>query len=418
VIDRARFFGVPPDLTSFGYVANGAQAPTIPLQHGETTLAYRSSPASSLLARVTAFSSNNGYARYPFASLDAGGAFKLAFGDAVFGIQNITNAAAPRFTTFAPFPFASVDYPARSVSIRLRFAIGNSYVDRNAVLNPPVVPSDPGVLSFVPRDFERAPLAQLLSIDSSSPFCGPESRDAAETVLREIGLVAAQAVRGGATQTKSVTPDGIAFSVIRMPTGYVLRIAFPHDGRRIAPLLHCGRLHTGDVATANSLGLFTPDATTRFEDGPWVLYFSPVAGLYFAPEAIDGTLAQTASSTSEFPSRVPVERVRIDDRSCPRSERAAVEDILTVLRGAIPEIEKAKRTSWVSDDIRIVSHEAKRGTWLEIAFADSNLADAFARCYDVPSASDGQLRALSLGGTNTFPSLLYADAVGFYRFGP
>jgi len=73
---------------------------------------------------------------------------------------------------------------------------------------------------------------------------------------------------------------------------------------------------------------------------------------------------------------------------------------------------------WSSDDFRISSHQAKGGVWLEIALADSDLADAFARCYDVPSAGDEELRAVRLGGSNTFPSILYGSSVGFYRFRP
>jgi len=73
---------------------------------------------------------------------------------------------------------------------------------------------------------------------------------------------------------------------------------------------------------------------------------------------------------------------------------------------------------WSSDDFRISSHQAKGGVWLEIALADSDLADAFARCYDVPNAGDEELRAVRLGGANTFPSILYGSSVGLYRFRP
>jgi hypothetical protein len=417
-IDRARFFGVPSELTSFGYVTNGAQAPATPLQRANASFGYRLSPASSLIAQIRVLGSQNGFARYPFASVDAGVISKFAYGDALLGIENIGDTASPRFTTFSPFPYQSADYGARTLAFRLRIAVGNSYIDRNAVLNPPSMPTDPSVLSFIPRDFEDEP-AKFLDVDTSNPFCGPEARDAAQSLLADVRAAVDDAEHARAPRNiPPRTINGVLFSYIRVAGGFAIRIAFPHDGRKIAPFLHCARLHSGDVAAASRLGVFSPDARTRFEDGPWVVYFAPAVGLYFAPEAIDATLAETNAGSVVFPSRVPIERLRMDVGACPRSERAAVEELLADLRRAIPEVMKGRPLAWDSDDFRIISHQAKGGVWLEIALADGDLADAFARCYDVPSAGDEELRAARLGGTNTFPSILYAYSVGLYRFRP
>jgi hypothetical protein len=414
-LDQARPFGLTPPNVAVN-VRNGSQIPDVPFSLGNASLAYALSSVSSLVAQATAFGGMNPYSKAAFTSVDLGAKISVERGDLLAVVRNVGNAAAPLFERFSPFPFLPQAYPARSYSLTYRLPIGNSFVDRNQLLNPPVASTDTNTVIFEPIAFEGANHADFLAPNTEASQCGPESRARALEILDDIRKYIAIVEQSGTTEAPAVSMDGIRFSRMSSALGYTIRITFPNSLRAIAPIMRCGRLHEGDVNEAEKLGIYIPDARTRYSDGVFTLYYAPQAGLYFAPEAIDQTYADLPSpSAPSFPSGIPIERVTIDERSCPSSYRSVVGDLLKDLRRAIPESYGGTNTSTGGSDFSIGRHPAKGGPWLEIAFRDGNLVNAVASCLRVPVAGDEQLRRVGLGGSDSLQSLNYASSVGFYR---
>ncbi len=417
VIDRARAFGFADQLRSAINLTPGSQLPTIPRTQANASIDYAASHDVSFEANANAFGAGSQYERTAFASIDAGVHVKIGSGDLVLAAQNIGNAAAPTFERFAPFPFLPQPFATRTYSVRYRLPFGNSFADRAAVLNPPIQANDSRTVMYIQNDFEGADHPDFLGVDSSSPLCGPELVPRAKAILGDLRAYAAyvETERAAGRVPAAQTVDGIVFSVVPARVGDTIRLAFPHDGRRVSPLFRCGRIHSGDVSTAQKLGIYTPDARTRYENSIWVVYYAPQAGLYFAPDAVDET--GVPPHFAPFPSRVPVERTTIDDRTCPATDRRAVTDVLTELQAAIPAYYGGKPPASPPHDFRIGAHPAKGGTWLEIAFDDPYLANAVGSCLDTRYATAPQLEAEGLGATTNFMSIDYAPAVGFYRRG-
>jgi len=416
-IDRARAFGFTGLLPSAINLTPGSQLPTIPRTRASLSIAYAASRAVSFESIVTEIGAGSQYSQRAFTSIDAGVNVKIGSGDLVLGAQNLGNAAAPTFERFAPFPFLAQPYAPRTFSVRYRLAFGNSYADRNAVLNPPISVNDSHTIIYSPKDFEDAGHPDFLTIDRTSPLCGPEFVARAQTMLAAIRAYAAYVERehSAGRVPASQTAGDITFSVIPARIGYTIRMEFPHDGRRISPLLRCATTHMGDVTTAEKLGIYTPDARTRYENSIWVLYYAPQAGIYFAPNATDET--GVAPTFAPFPSRVPIERATIDEHTCPATYRAAVGDVLAELQAAIPSYYGGRAPSTPPRDFRIGAHPAKGGTWLEIAFDDPYLVNAVASCLDARYATQKQLADDGLGATTSFKSINYAPSVGLYRRG-
>jgi hypothetical protein len=414
-LDQARPFGLAPQSVAIN-VRNGSQIPYVPFYLGNASLAYALSGASSLIAQATAFGGMNQYSKAAFASVDFGAKITVERGDLLAVVRNVGNVAAPLFERFSPFPFLPQPYPARSYSLTYRLPIGNSFVDRNQLLNPPVASTDTNTVIFEPIAFEGANHADFLAPNTEASQCGPESRARALEILSDIRKYIAIVQQSGTTGATEVSMDGIRFDRMSSAAGYTIRITFPNSFRAIAPIMRCGRLHEGDVNEAEKLGIYIPDARTRYSDGVFTLYYAPQAGLYFPPEAIDQTYADLPSTSApRFPSGIPIERVTIDERSCPSSYRGVVGDILKDLRRTIPEAYGGPDTSTSGSDFSIGRHPARGGPWLEIAFRDGDLVNAVASCLRVPVANDEQLRRVGLGGSDSLQSINYASSVGFYR---
>jgi hypothetical protein len=420
-IDQARAFAIAPAIANAINVRDGSQIPTLPLHTANASLSYAFSHASSAIAQVTDFGGTNLYSRHPFATVDLAAKVGLTRGDLLASVQNVGNTAAPEFTRFAPFPFLPQLYPARTYALTYRLPMGNAYVDRNQLLNPPVSTADGNTVILEPIKFEGNDHPDFLALNTTDTNCGPESRTRAQQMLADIGAYAAQidAAREAGTEPQAATMDGIVFTPLRGAAGYSMRMAFQNKSLRgISPILHCGRIHWDDVATAQKLGIFIPDARSRYEDDFLTLYYAPQAGIYLAPQTVDETAASASPVVAKrpsFPTGIPIDRVTIDDAACPATYRGLVADVLADMRASIPAYYGGPASSARTADFTIGAHPAKGGRWLEIAFRDYNLSDAVGKCLDIPYAKDTELKSAELGGSNAFSSINYSPAVGLYR---
>jgi hypothetical protein len=415
-VDDARAFGLPPLFAGAINVRDGSQLPSVPAHQASATLAYAFSHATTLLADVNDFGATTVYSRHAFATADLGLRFTLPRGELVAAVQNLGNTAAPAFERFAPFPLLPQPYAPRTYSVAFRLPLGNSYVDRSALLNPPATSGN--TVFFMPIEFEGAQHVDYFALNTTNTSCGPENRTRAKEILAALQTYVShvEADRAAARTPQPATIDGVTFTPLPARIGYTIRLTLPSGLRNIAPILRCGRIHLGDVPTAQKLGIYYPDARTRYEDGFFTLYFAPQAGLYFPPQATDESSASLDRAPApRFPTRIPIERAAIDEAACPSSYRGVVADLLADLRVVIPSYYGGPPAPARAYDFTIGAHPAKGGRWLEIAFRDFQLARAFAGCVGVPTATDQDLRDADLGGTNSFLSIDYAPAVGFYR---
>jgi hypothetical protein len=413
-LDFARAYGFDSILASAINVTPGAQLPVTPRETANATFAYAVSKYVSLESDITAFGSGSIYSRSGFAAINSGVKANVGSGDLIVGVENVDNAAAPNFTRFAPYPFSPQGYPPRTYSVQYRLAFGNSYEDRTNVLNPPITAGNTNLVYLVPTDFEGADHPDFLALDKTSPYCGPERVPRAKVILADLRAYAAyvEKQRAAGLAATPQTIDDISFSTVPARIAYTIRISLAHSIKAAAPLLECGRIHDGDVTAAEKLGVFVPDATTRYEDSYSVVYYAPQAGLYFAPEAADQTSLPT--TVLPFPSRIPIERVAISETTCPATYRSAVGDVLAELKSAIPAYYGGHAPAALPRDFRIGAHTAKGGTWLEIAFDDYALANAVRSCLGARNATAKQLATEGIGATQNFASINYAPAVGLY----
>ena len=68
------------------------------------------------------------------------------------------------------------------------------------------------------------------------------------------------------------------------------------------------------------------------------LYYSPQAGVYFAPQGVDATGASDREERMGLPAHAPADPFAIDEASCPATYRAGVQDALRALRNYVTAV--------------------------------------------------------------------------------
>ncbi|HEX3550474.1 MAG TPA: TonB-dependent receptor [Candidatus Elarobacter sp.] len=416
-LSRARAFGSGfPFSPATGLVA-GSQIPLLPLHREGAKLTYALSRSVSLLGIANFTGAGNAYGTRPFTEVDAGLRFATFAGDLVFGVQNVTNANGAPFAQFAPFPYLQTPIAPRTYSVRYRFAVGRQGIDRATMLSPPF---GVGGFAFAPEKF--APLSA--GSDGLAPakdafLCGPELLPQAKRYQDAIraydrGVRDALAANPRMTSFPPQTFEAVEMSYVPSPGGYAIRLHLaPGQARKINAFTRCTPVHMGTYDEALALHLYTPTWQDREEHG-FSLYYSPVAGVYFAPEGTNMTAAAKDESLRVgAPAHALPDPFVVNETTCPATYRASVENALRSLKWYVTAVYADQRAT-APDGFRIQKHAAKTEPWLEIRADDFEFGTALVTCLDAPFVTDKALAARGLGGA-PIPSLNYAPSIGFYR---
>src|ERR1035437_3538899 len=207
----------------------------------------------------------------------------------------------------------------------------------------------------------------------------------------------------------------MTMSAVRTGDGFMTKIVLDRGNlRALKPFLQCSLLHTGDYDEASRLGLYVPDLQERQTGGSFVLYYSHVVGLFFAPFPVQQTDADRSARTG-FPSATPRRPFEIGG-SCPAALGGAVAEAGRALK-TYADGYYAGRKPAEPDGFHIAAHPAKRETWLEVGPDSPAAGSALISCLDVPEVRTADIDAAGLGGAFT-PSINYAPSVGLYTKAP
>ncbi|MEA2689241.1 MAG: hypothetical protein QOD51_1848 [Candidatus Eremiobacteraeota bacterium] len=414
-LSRARAFGTGLPFVRGSDVVAGSQLPARPLHRGSAQLTYALSSSTTLLGTANYYGSNNTFRTQPFTTVDLGARFASFSGDLTVAVQNAADAAGGPFAGFDPFPALATPARPRTYSVRYRFALGKQGIDKTTLLSPPF--SAQGGFSFMPVDFESTVRADWLAPDTQSPLCGAEQLSQAKRyadALRSYDRRVQEALRADPRlkQFPAELFEAVEFSFVRNATASAVRIRLqPGQGRKIGPFTRCTRIHVGSYDDAARLHLYSPTWQEREAQG-FGFFYSPQAGVYFAPEALEETVPEHTFRTG-LPARAPADPFAIDQTTCPATYRPAVQDALRSLKNYITA-EYAGGHPTAPDGFTIARHAAKAEPWLEVRADDRTFGEAIVTCVNAPNINPPDLRARGLSGAN-FPSFNYAPSIGFYR---
>ncbi|MDP9105321.1 MAG: TonB-dependent receptor, partial [Candidatus Eremiobacteraeota bacterium] len=299
---------------------------------------YAASRATTLIVNANVFGANNPYLGRGFTSLDAAVRTKFGAGDLVVAMQNVTNASARTFQTFDPFPVLTQAYPARTLSVRARFALGRQNIDRAEYLSKPVA-MDSSLLAFAPVDYEPRPPQGWLAPATGVDSCGPEMLTRARPYLDAVAKFDDALRHAGAAALAPSRFGDMTLSAVAGPTAPTTRIEFARGSRTgFAAFLRCSVIHEGNYDQARSLGLYVASWQQREQDGPYVLYYAPQVGIYTAPDPVNQTAGPPAPA-SALPARTPPSPFALAG-ACPASIAPATAEIVARLRSYIDGFER------------------------------------------------------------------------------
>jgi hypothetical protein len=387
-------------------LAPNAQLPQIPLHTASIDALTQLRGGIQSYVSLRYVGADNSFTRSPFAGVDLGVRLSIPDGDAVFAVTNLTDAASPRFGAFEPFPYLAQPFGPRTVGLRLRFAIGRTIVDRVIVQNPVS-----GVVAFTPRPFDQGNAAAALTVDKSAVVCGPEDVVAAQRILDEIGAFAGE-IESGLRPATRKEPDGVLLTPLPAGTKTILKVTLPPDRRILKPFFGCARLYAGDVGQAEQLDLFVPSLEEQREASGRALYFAPGLGLYFSPDAVNGT-SLPDTFNMHFPDHRPLAKIALDAAHCPATMIDAAGQALDELKGYFSAADAGKTPTDSPDGFAITEHRTKSQPWFEIQSTSAELNYAIAQCAGIPIATKAGLRIYGISGGGS-PSINYSKPVGFY----
>ncbi|HEV2644063.1 MAG TPA: hypothetical protein VGT98_15230, partial [Candidatus Elarobacter sp.] len=339
-LSRTRAFGSGFPFVHGSNLVAGDQVPSLPLHTESARLTYALSRSTTLLAIASYRGSNNTYRERPFTTIDVGMRLAAFTGDFTVAVQNATNVDAGPFARFEPFPTLATPVAPRTYSVRYRLALGKQGIDKAALLSPPF--SLQGGFAFAPIDFETVVRADWLAPDKESPLCGSEQLPQAKLygdALRAYDLRIQEALRGNPQlkEFPSTSFDAFELSFVRNGDSYAIRMhLLPGQSRKISPFTRCTRVHWGSYDDALRLHLYIPGWQEREARG-FSIYYSPLAGVYLAPEGVNETQPDQTYRT-ELPAHAPANPFAVDEETCPATYRPAVEDALRSLRNYITAI--------------------------------------------------------------------------------
>ncbi len=408
---RSRPFGAGLLLAPGSDVIAGRQLPDSPLLHLNVSGRAALSRSTTLLVSGNYYSADNAWSRRALSSLDIGARFRLPTSDVFLAVQNVTDANRGDFARFDPFPVVRSPYTPRTVSLRVRLALGRLNIDKVPLLTPPLFPSN--AVFFVPMNFEPDTRKNWLAPATDSPFCGPEDL----AVVRPYEQAIQQfddALAGAPAPPKEVRFGAMTMTAVRAGDALLTKVVLDRTNvRALKPFLQCSLLHTGDYDEAMRFNLYVAGMDDRQTGGIFVLYYSHVVGLYFAPVPVNQTIADPTTAAA-FPARAP-RRPFEPGASCPTSLAAAVAEAARALK-AYADGYYAGRRPPEPDGFRIAAHPAKRETWLEIKPESRAVGNALISCLGVPEVPGAQIEKAGLDGAYR-PSINYAPSVGLYTKG-
>ena len=392
----------------------GRAIPGAPISRLNVSARYAASRATTLIANVNVFGANNPYLGTGFASFDVGIRSKFGPGELVIAMQNVTNANGRIFQTFDPFPLLTQPYTPRSLSVRVRLALGRQNIDRADYLSKPITLTA-SMLAFVPVDYEPRPPQGWLTPATDTTVCGPEALKRAIPYLEAIAKYESevrQAASSGGAVPPSLHLDDMTLSRAAGPSGSAIRIEFTRSGRTgFAAFLRCSVIHEGAYDQARSLGLYVASWQQREQDGAYVLYYAPQVGIYTAPDPVNQT-AGTFVPVTTLPIKTPAAPFALV-AACPTSIAPATAEVVSRLKAYIDAFESGSKPK-APDGFTIARHAASAETWLEIRAEDRAVSDALTQCLAIPSANSKAISQRGLGGAFP-PSINYAPSVGFYN---
>lgn len=415
---RARAFGTGFPFVPGSNLTAGSQIPLLPLHNETAKLTYALSRSTTLLGIAQFEGSDNAYRARPFTRVDLGARFASFGGDLTVGVQNVTNVDAGPFARFEPFPSLATPLGPRTYSVRYRFAVGKQGIDNAARLSPPF---GQGGFMFVQREFETVARTDWLAPDTQSPVCGAEQLPQArvyEDAIRAYDRRVQDALRADPQlkQFPDETFDALTLSFVPNAGSYAIRLRLlPKQGRKISPFTRCTRIHAGTYDEAMRLHLYAPTWQEREARG-FELYYSPQAGVYFAPQGVDATGTSDREDRMGLPAHAPADPFAIDETSCPATYRPGVQDALRALRNYVTAVYAGGHPA-APEGFSIIKHAAKSEPWLELRADDVAFGQAITACVNAPMITPADLATRGLSGAN-LPSFSYAPSLGFYRMIP
>lgn len=374
---------------------------------------YATSRATTVIANLNVIGPNNPYSRKAFVSEDFGVRAKSENADFIFAVQNVSNAHGIGFGSFDPFPVLELPYVPRTISVRVRIALGRQKIDGAEYLTKPFGQTDPSSLIFQESEYGPMPARGWLLPDTNNKSCGPETLLVAKRYFYEIQSYAngaQETLVTGETSRKPSMLDDMSLSQLKAPSGNTVRVAFTPSSKNFKAFLRCASLHTGTYDQARSLGVFIPSWQQSEKDSIYVLYYSPIIGLYFPPNPVDETTDSFIAKTT-VPAKAPKDPFSVSD-ACPDSFRLAVTEAANSLKTYITVYYRGDKSA-VPEGFLISKHLAKADTWLEIRADNNSLGDALAQCLDVPAINIGEIAKRGLGAANP-PSINFTPSIGFY----
>ncbi|MDQ6941234.1 MAG: TonB-dependent receptor [Candidatus Eremiobacteraeota bacterium] len=415
-LSRARAFGSGFPFVAGSDLAAGSQIPLRPLHREEAKLTYALSRATSLFGLAHYDGSNNTYRARPLTTLDLAARFSSFTGDLTVAVQNVTNADAGPFARFDPFPTLATPAAPRTISVRYRLTLGKQGIDRAALLSAPF--SQQGGFMFVPQPFESVARTDWLAPDKEGFLCGAEQLPQAKEYADAIRAYDARIQEALRADSQRKDFPGTSFgaldlSFVRNASGYAIRIKVrPGQGRKISPFMRCTRVHTGTYDEAQRLRLYAPTWQEHEAQG-FGFFYSPQAGIYFAPQGADATRTSEVEFRMGLPARAPANPFAIDEAACPATYRPGVQDALRTLKNYITAVYAGGHPT-TPEGFSITKHAAKSEPWLELIADDRAFGEALFNCVHAPAIDLKDLAGRGLSGAN-FPSFDYAPSLGFYR---
>lgn len=393
-------------------VLPGRSLPDVSYQRLEILTRYGLSRASTVVGDVRVFGGNNPYARGAFASLNVGLRARVGPNDVVAAVENLGNVRGRPFGTFDPYPFLRLPYPPRSLSIRMRFALGRQDIDRADYLTKPVGLAS-STLSYVPVNFESTRPEGWLNANTSSEMCGPESKAKAQPYLSAIAQLAKRTFAGNIQQGvgASASVSTMTVAEVRTEGTHALRVSFDPAARSdFGAFLRCATIHEGNYDQAKALGLYTIPWQRREAEGLFTMYYAPAVGLYMAPDPVNETSAAFVAS-DRLPAVAPRSPFAVV-ASCPSSYAASIAETVSVLKASIDRFYRETKLR-SPEGFTLSAHTARAETWLEIRADSTAVVDALNQCLDVPAVKAAAIKGRGLDSAFP-PSLNYAPSVGFY----
>ncbi len=420
--------GIGPAFSRESTLIPGEQLPQTPV-HTLDLLAAGTIGRGGItaLADASFVGANNANDLPAYLTIDAGVRFPLKRSGALtVSFLNLTNAHGGIFTTSVgavPLPmrvgsFATLAVPLMPHAIQASWQLP---IGPDVDLAAPPVQCGSNCYGYAAFPFPTAPPKDPFAINRASGFCGPEALPGARQYLgivqAYVERIEALKVRDGAYPAAFPTggADGITLYYRRNGnSGYAVLLALDKgisSSARIPilkPLMGCARIAMNDFQHTHDLGLYIPSYDETHELRP-LLLFSPRVGFYFSSSSEIVTMPKYRP----VPEAPPANPFAIA-ADCPPTLQPAAQAFAALIEPYVnATYAHPESHPRVPDGFRIVRHQAKGGTWLEM-WPEGEFSQEIMPCLNVVGIHADALRKLGLDGT--YPSSIdFTPRLGFYN---